>query len=178
MFVSETNYGRSDQSAHVEPASHNAAAAHATVNVTSYSRTRGGIASRSIDVKKLEAATGRTINAVSVVQASAPVAPGASAAAAGKLRIFRPSIAEAQLPKLKVPPPLQLDPEPHAPATPPLSPSFEPPATILRPPRAPEADALSPPLATPGNGALPVPGLGTGAIPGAGVGGVRGVLGR
>ncbi len=64
VFVSERYYGRRGMASHYEPASRNAVAARATVNVTTYGRGPSGIANRSVDVAKLEAATGQKIKAV------------------------------------------------------------------------------------------------------------------
>jgi hypothetical protein len=112
VYVRESNFASARVSAHVVLPSHNAVAARSTVNVTSYGRGGSGIANRSIDIKKLQAATGVAIKPVRVVQARAPIAPGASFGAAHELRIYRPTVtASGALSAPALDPPLKLDPD-------------------------------------------------------------------
>ena len=78
VYVRESNFASASMSAHVVLPSQNAIAARGTVNVTNYGRAGAGIVNRSVDVRKLQAATGLAIKPVRVVQAKGPVAPGAS----------------------------------------------------------------------------------------------------
>jgi hypothetical protein len=168
-------------SSHYEPSSRNAAAASATVNVTSYSRGRAGISNRSIDVRKLEAATGQAIKVLPVVQTKGPIA-GAQAGAMQELRIFRPSVADLTAPKLEVPPSVRLDPTIPPAASMLDAPAAEPMRPLESSRRLP-LDSSSPSgLATPDLG-RGMPDIGVGGArslpsPGGAVGGVRGVLGR
>ena len=176
VFVSQTYYGRPGMSRHVEPASRNGIAASATVNVTAYSRGPSGITNRSVDVGKLEAATGQPIKVVPVVLTNAPVAVGAGAGTALQLKIFRPGIADLGAPKLETPPPLRLDQERPDIERPGLArPDISPPA--LPPIARPDTESAFPPLDGPGRGSLSAPpGLEGRSLPGAGLGG--GLLGR
>ncbi len=174
VFVSETYFGRPGMSSHYEPRSRNAVTASATVNVTSYSRGRAGIANHGIDVRKLEAATGQPIKVFPVVATKAPVA-GARADAMRELKIFRPSVTGLTAPKLTTPPSARLDgvgPD----LTPPPVPGVDGPGAepVLRPlerSRGSPHDTASP-------RDLPVPDLGRGAARGGAIGGARGLLGR
>jgi uncharacterized protein DUF6600 len=182
VFVSETYFGRPGMSSHYEPSSRNAAAASATVNVTSYSRGRVGISNRSIDVRKLEAATGQPIKVLPVVQAKAPIA-GAQVGAMQELQIFRPSVANLTGPKFDTPPSLRFDP-----AIPPAASTLDTPAAEPR--LRPLESARRSPLDDTGPGSMSTPDLGRGMpdlgggaaqslpSPGGVFGGVHGVLGR
>jgi hypothetical protein len=185
VFVQETYFGRSGMSSHYEPQSRNAAAASATVNVTSYSRSRSGISNRSIDVKKLEAATGQPIKMLPVVQSKVPV-PDSKGGTMEELRIFRPSVADLASPNLETPPSLHLDPG-SPDLTIPAAKSLDAPSTgaVL----TPLDGTRSSPLDNASPGGLSSPDLGRGLpdlggtarslpSPGGAVGGVRGVLGR
>jgi hypothetical protein len=140
--------------------------ARGAINVTSYTRADGLITNRSIDIVKLQAATGQPIMPVRVVQAKGPVAPGAARGPLQELRIYRPAVAAMKAPKLDMgkSPNLDLDADPKGV---PLArgaldtgairaPSFD------RPVESPSLPSLG------GN-----PNLGGGAL-----GGVRGRLGR
>lgn len=61
VFVSETYFASPRVSAHVVASSRNATVARGTINVTSYSRAGSGIVNRSIDIARLQAATGVAI---------------------------------------------------------------------------------------------------------------------
>jgi hypothetical protein len=161
-------------SAHVVLPSQNAIAARGTVNVTNYGRAGAGIVNRSIDVKKLQAATGLAIKPMRVVQAKGPVAPGASLGATHELRIYRPVVSTvgAFNPPLGTQP-LKLDPDP-----PPLS------SSTLGSGTLPPLDTPSIGSVTPSTSGIPPlsnPSLGgssLGSSVGSTLGGVRGRLGR
>jgi uncharacterized protein DUF6600 len=176
VFVSETYYGRPGMSSHYEPASRNAVAARATVNVTSYGRGSSGIANRSVDVKKLEAATGHPIEAVSVVQTSAPVPLDGGAPTTRQLKIFRPSVAGLTAPKLEAPSSMRLD---QGIQDFPASPSVEnlgernPQPPLSRP----DTEGVPSSIERPSGRDLSVPDLSGRSIPGGGLGG-GGLLGR
>ena len=79
--------------------------ARGTVNVTNYARANGLVTNRSIDVAKLQAATGQSIKSIRVVPAAGPVpvsaVPGALQAAhlsAGSLAIGEPKLDIGKLP--------------------------------------------------------------------------------
>jgi hypothetical protein len=140
VYVRERDFASASVSAHVVLPASNAVAARSTVNVTSYGRRGSGIVNRSIDVKKLQAATGVAIKPVRVVQAGAPIAPGASFGAAQELRIYRPAVTASGAwgaPALDAP--VKLDPEP----------------LDLQP--GPLGAGTLPPLDTPGVGSAPPP---------------------
>jgi hypothetical protein len=110
--VRENDFVRARVSAHVVLPAQNAIAARGTVNVTNYGRAGAGIVNRSIDVTKLQTATGVAIKPVRVVQTKGPVAPGATFGATQELRIYRPLVTAANpLPSPAFNPPLKLDPE-------------------------------------------------------------------
>lgn len=182
VFVSEIYFGRSGMSSHYEPPSRNAAAASATVNVTSYSRGGAGVSNRSIDVRKLEAATGQPIKVLPVVQTKTPIA-GAQAGAMQELKIFRPSVADLAVPKLETPS-LRLDQERPAPAVPALdTPAAEPKLRPLESSRDSPLDDASPSDHDTSDLGRGMPDLGNGPArslpsPGGTVGGVGGLLGR
>lgn len=179
VFVSETYYGRPGMSSHYEPAPRNAVAARATVNVTSYNRSPSGIANHSVDVTKLEAATGHTIKAVPVIQTSAPVPLAGAAPTRQALKIFRPSVAGLTAPTLEGPPAMRLDQGIHD-FSPPASPSMGTPGekTILPPLDRPGIESAAPTLEGSNGRGLSVPDLGSRSLPGGGLGGTGGLLGR
>jgi hypothetical protein len=112
VYVRESTFASASVSAHVVAPSQNAAVARGTVNVTNYGRAGAGIVNRSIDVKKLQAATGQIIRPVRVVQSKSPIAPGASFGAAQELRIYRPVVrAAGALTPPPLNPNLKLDPD-------------------------------------------------------------------
>ncbi len=182
VFVSEAYYGRPGMHSHFEPSSRNATAARATVNVTTYGRGPSGITNRSVDVAKLEAATGQAINPVSVMSTNAPVPAGVDTQAVQELKIFRPSVVDTELPKLEAPSSLILDPAQSdltkplatdrwaAEAIPPI------PAQSVPPLQAPTAPGR---LSIPDVGrSLPVGFTGGGGLGGGALGGAGGLLGR
>jgi hypothetical protein len=167
VFVSETYFASPRVSAHVVARSQNAITARATVNVTAYSRVGSAVVNSSIDVAKLQAATGAVVKPVRVVQAKGPVAPGPVPSALHELRIYRPTLALDRPLRLDTTksPPLKLDPE-------------LPGGGLSSPPL--DAARL-PPLDTPSTGSITPPPLGgIGGPPSGGglLGGVRGKLGR
>lgn len=176
VFVHESYYGRRGMSSHVEPSSRNAVAARATVNVTSYSRGPSGVSNRSVDVAKLEAATGVKVESVSVTLTSKPVAGKADAA--NEIKIFRPSVAKASVPDLEARVPTQLNTE-----LPTASPGEARPPDLLgssslhspsRPPLDASTPTREPSFPSAGTSSFPSPGLGGSGT----LGGVGGVLGR
>jgi hypothetical protein len=165
----ETYFASPRVSAHVIAPSQNAVAARDTINVTSYTRADGLVANRSIDIVKLQAATGQSIKPVRVVQAKGPVPVGTSRGALQELRIYRPTVTAFGEPRLDLGKAPKLDLEPDLKGVPPLD------TGALR------APALGKPIECPslpplGNSGIPNPG---GGDPGGGVlGGVRGRSGR
>ena len=179
VFVSERHYGRRGMSSHYEPASRNAVAARATVNVTIYGRGSSGISNRSVDIAKLEAATGQKINAVPVVQTNAPVP--VDARTSQQLKIFRPSVGDIGTPTLEAPPRMRLEQETPDLSSPALPATDRPAREAIMPPAdfpsratidSPSPDRLSVPDL--GSRSLPSGGLGGGG----GLGGAGGLLGR
>jgi hypothetical protein len=152
----------------MQAASQSAVVARGTVNVTSYSRVDSGIMNRSIDIAKLQAATGQAIKPVRVVQSNSPVATGAVPRPLQEVRIYRPFLEGAKPPRLDmaIPPQLKLEPEQKGL----LLPSRGPLETggIAAPPLDRPTDSLSPPSLGVGP-----PNLGSGPL-----GGLRGKLGR
>jgi hypothetical protein len=168
VFVSETYFASPRVSAHVIVPSQNAVVAPGAVNVTNYTRVGGVIANRSIDVAKLQAATGRPIMPVRVVQAQGPVAPAVGRGPLQELRIYRPPVAAVKAPRLDAAksPTLNLDPDPKG-----LSVSPAPLDTgALRPPSLdrPTESLSPPPLSSPSLGGTPVGGALGGGILGRG----------
>jgi len=135
--------------------------------VTNYSRVGAGILSRSIDIIKLQAATGQTIRPIRVVQAQSPVAPG-TMGALRELKIYKPAVSFLRAPSLQTTRPLQLDPDKRA----------------FDLPRSPVDSNTLPPLGRPSVGDISPPSLGGVTSPslgnpvGGALGGVRGRLGR
>jgi hypothetical protein len=166
VYVRESSFLSARVSVHAIPPSQNAVVARGTVNVTNYGRAGGRVVNRSIDVAKLQAATGVAIRPVRVVQAKGPVAPAASLGAGHELRIYRPKVTVAA--PLRPPrDPLKLDTE-----LPPPSPDTLGSGT-LPPLDGPSVGSTLPPSPGPTLGG---PSLGSGV--GSTLGGVRGRLGR
>jgi hypothetical protein len=145
----------------------------ARVNVTSYTRVGGAISNRSIDIAKLQAATGQPITPIRVVQAKGPVAAGAGRGPLQELRIYRPSVAAMKPPRLddgKTPGPA-LDPDSKGVllSTGPLDGGAV---------RAPSLDRPAESLSPPSLGGVTNPSLGVGNPGGGVLGGARGRLGR
>jgi hypothetical protein len=165
VFISQAYFASARISAYVVTPSQNAVAARATVNVTNYSRVGAGILNRSIDVAKLQVATGVTIRPVRVVHANGPIAPGVASPTLQELRIFRPLVTRPSLQSAR--PPLNLDP----------------PRSTFDSSRTLDAGAL-PPLDRPNLGDNSPPSLGGVSSPalsnpiGGSLGGLRGRLGR
>jgi hypothetical protein len=171
VFVSQTYFTSPRLSAYIVAPSQNQIAARATVNVTSYSRVGASVINRSIDVTKLQTATGQTIRPIRVVQSKNPVVPGPNSAALQELKIYRPLVTSATQSKTPLGnSPLKLDPV----DTPVFAPSKGPLDTGGLPSldRPNVGDISSPPL-----GGLSSPSLGNPSVGGA-LGGVRGRLGR
>lgn len=171
VFVSQTHFASSRMSTYVVAPSQNAVAARATVNVTSYTRVGSSVINSSIDIAKLQAATGQTIRPLRVVQSKSPVPLGASSGAMQELRIYRPLVRSVSGPKTQFAnPPLKLDPN---------VPGFASPKSSLETGGLPSLDRpqsvgdMSPPLL----GGVGGPSVGSPPIGGA-LGGVRGRLGR
>jgi hypothetical protein len=165
VFVSETYFVSPRVSAYVMSPSQNALAGPATVNVTNYGRVGTGIINRSIDIGKLQAATGQSIRPIRVIQSKSPVAPGVVPGAMQTLKIYRPLVTPVNRSKMQsVSPPLRLDPE-------------TPGAALRR--EAPDIGTL-PPLDRPSTGDISTPSVGGigGPSIGSGLGGLRGRLGR
>lgn len=168
VFVSQTYFAGPRVAVYVVAPSQNAVAARATVNVTSYSRVGAGMLNRSIDIAKLQAATGQTITPIRVVQAHSPVAPGSTAAALQELRIYRPAVTSLSAPNLPSTRPLKLDPD---------KPAFDVPRSTLDAGAAPSLDRPSVgDISPPSLGGATNPSLGNPV--GGALGGVRGRLGR
>jgi hypothetical protein len=169
VFMSETYFASPRVSAHVVASSQNAVVARGTVNVTSYSRVGSGIMNRSIDIAKLQAATGQAIKPVRVVQSNSPVATSAVPRPLRELTIYRPSLAGAKPPRLDmaIPPQLKLEPEQKGLVLPPRGPLET--GGIGTPPLDRPTDSLTPPSL----GGIGPPNLGSGPL-----GGLRGKLGR
>ena len=109
-YVHESSFVSARISAHVIPPAQNAVVAQSTVNITNYSRGGRGIVNRSVDLKRVQAATGVTIKPLRVVQSKQPVAPGVSLGASQELRIYRPVVSQLQPPVVGQP--LKLDADP------------------------------------------------------------------
>lgn len=173
VFVSETYFASPRVSAHVVAPSQNAVAARSTVNVTSYARADGLVTNRSIDVAKLQAATGQSIKPIRVVPAAGPVPVSAVPGALQVLRIYRPAVSAIGEPKLDIGKAPKLDLEPDLKGMP-LTPAPLDTGSF----RAPPLDkSLNPPsLPSMGNGGLPS--LGGGTLGGGPPGGIGGRLGR
>ena len=157
----------------------NAVVARATVNVTIYGRGPSGISNRSVDIAKLEAATGQKINAVPVMRTNAPVP--VDARTTQQLKIFRPSVANIGTPKLEAPPRMRLEQEKPDLSSPALPSTDRSAAEAIMPaadfPSRATIDSPSPDrLSVPdlGSRSLPSGGLGGGG----GLGGAGGLLGR
>ena len=151
VYVSESNFLSANVSAHVVAAAQVTEVARGTVNVTNYARGRGGMVNRSIDVAKLQAATGKTIRPVRIVQSSQP---GSTRLGAQELTISKPIIAKSDPSKKSPASKLELDLEPrnngHL-----LSPEkdiFS--QTSPPPPRQPDLVPPSPPIGTPPSGGI------------------------
>jgi hypothetical protein len=173
VFVSETYFASPRVSAHVMAPSQNAMVARGAVNVTSYTRVGGAISNRSIDIAKLQAATGQPITPIRVVQAKGPVAAGAGRGPLQELRIYRPSVAAMKPPRLddgKTPGPA-LDPDSKGVL---LSPGPLDGGAV----RAPSLDRPAESLSPPSLGGVTNPSLGVGNPGGGVLGGARGRLGR
>jgi hypothetical protein len=93
VFVSEANFASPRISTQIVVPSQNAIVARGAVNVTSYSRVGSAINNSSIDLIKLQAATGQIIKPVRVVQARDPIMPGSLPRTLHELRIYRPVVA-------------------------------------------------------------------------------------
>lgn len=173
VFVSETYFASPRVSAYVVAPSQNAVIARGAINVTSYTRTDGLVANRSIDIVKLQAATGQLIKPIRVVQANGPVAPGAARGPLQELRIYRPAIAAMRAPKLDMgkSPNLDLGADPKSV---PLAPGALDTSSI----RAPSFDRSIESPSLPSLGGSGNPSLGGGSLGGGALGGVRGRLGR
>ena len=173
VFVFETYFASPRVSTHVMAPSQNAVAARGAVNVTSYARSNGVIANRSIDIVKLQAATGQHIKALRVVQAKGPVPVGTSRAELQELRIYRPAVAAFGEPRLDLGKTPKLDLEPDLksiPLTPaPLDTGALRAPTLNKPIESPSLPSL-------GSGGIPS--LGGGDLGGGVLGGARGRLGR
>ena len=170
VFVSETYFASPRISAHVVTLSQNAVVARAAVNVTSYTRVDGLIANRSIDIVKLQAATGQPIKPIRVVQAKGPVSAGVARGPLQELRIYRPTVAATGARKLDLgSPKLDLEPDPKGvlSAPSPLDTGSIRAPSLDRPIDSPSLPSLG------GN-----PSLGGGGLGGGALGGVRGRLGR
>ena len=113
VYVSETNFATASVSANVVLPAQVMTVARATVNVTNYSRSGSGIINRSVDVAKLQAATGKTIRPVRVVQSAQPVPAQLATKNLQELKIYRPSIARSDLSKKSPTSPSGLDLEPR-----------------------------------------------------------------
>jgi hypothetical protein len=166
-FVSETYFTGPSVSAHVVAPSQNAVVGREMVNVTNYTRGGGVVTNRSIDIAKLQAATGQPIKPVRV-QTKGPVAPGGVRGPLQELRIYRPPVAAVKAPRLDAAksPTLNLDPDPKG-----LSVSPAPLDTgALRPPSLdrPTESLSPPPLSSPSLGGTPVGGALGGGILGRG----------
>jgi hypothetical protein len=168
VFVSEAYFASPSVSAYVIAPSQNAVVARGSVNVTSYTRIGGVVSNRSIDVARLQAAIGRIIKPVRVIQANGPVGPSAAQGQLQELRIYRPVVAAVRAPKLDAgkSPALNLDPDPKGIL---LSPGPLDTGAV----RVPSESLSPPPLGGIGN-----PPLGTGSLGGGVLGGARGRLGR
>ena len=173
VFVSETYFASPRVSAHVVVASQNAVVARGAVNVTSYTRVGGTISNRSIDVARLQAATGQPIKPIRVVQAMGPVAPGTARGPLQELRIYRPAVAALKAPRLDPAksPSLELNPNPKDIL---LSPGPLETGAV----RVPSLDRPTESLSPPSLGGVGNPSLGGGPLGGGTLGGVRGRLGR
>jgi hypothetical protein len=173
VFVSETYFASPRISAHVVAPSQNAVAARGTVNVTSYARANGLIANRSIDIVKLQAATGQSIKPIRVVQAKGPVPVDASRGVLQELRIYRPTVAAIGEPRLDLGRAPKLDLEPDLKSVP-LTPAPLDTGAVRAPSLGKPVE--SPSLPSLGNSGIPS--LGGGDLGGGVLGGVRGRLGR
>jgi hypothetical protein len=171
--VSETYFASPRISAHVVAPSQNAVAARGTVNVTSYARANGLIANRSIDIVKLQAATGQSIKPIRVVQAKGPVPVDASRGVLQELRIYRPTVAAIGEPRLDLGRAPKLDLEPDLKSVP-LTPAPLDTGAVRAPSLGKPVE--SPSLPSLGNSGIPS--LGGGDLGGGVLGGVRGRLGR
>jgi hypothetical protein len=170
VFVSETYFASPRVSAYIVAPSQNALAARATVNVTNYGRVHAGILNRSIDVKKLQAATGQRIKPIRVIQSPSPVAPSVVPGAMQTLKIYRPPVTAVNRSMFKsVPPPLTLDRETPNAAFPGRAPDI---GTLPSLDRPSTGDS-----STPYPGGIGSPSIGGPSI-GGGLGGLRGRLGR
>lgn len=92
VFVAETHFAAPRISAHVLPASQNAAIASKTANVTSYAKVGGSIFNRSIDVQRVGAATAKTITPVRVVPAGSKDVKVGVGKELRELPLYRPKI--------------------------------------------------------------------------------------
>jgi uncharacterized protein DUF6600 len=173
VFVSEAYFASPRVSAHLVAPAQNALVARGTVNVTNYARRDGLIANRSIDIARLQAATGHPIRPIRVVQANGPVPVGASRGALQELRIYRPAVAALGAPRLDIGKPPKLDLEPDFKSVP-LAPAPLDTGALRAPALGRPID--SPSLPSLGNGGIP--GVGGVDLGGGALGGVRGRLGR
>jgi hypothetical protein len=174
VYVQESSFMSARISAHVVSPTQNAAIARGTLNITNYSRDGRGITNRSVDIHKVQAATGVAIKPLRTIQAKAPVASAAALGANHELRIYRPTLDLAT----ELNPPLadrQLKLKTDPSTLPPLETG-----TLRRPDdlgasNVPPSTRLdTPPLDGP---SLAGPSMGGNPIGGA-LGGVRGRLGR
>jgi hypothetical protein len=170
VFVSEAHFSGTSIAAHVVAPSSASVAAQATVNVTSYARSANAIVNRSVDVAKLQAATGQPIKPVRVVHAKAPVQPGAGQASLREIKIYRPAPASSALPPLgdAKQPKLDLGPDTALGVRP---------REMLGSP-SPDIPSLGRPIDAPSRSLDLGTGSGGGGLGGSGLGGVRGRLGR
>jgi hypothetical protein len=175
VYVAEARFTSPRISAHVVPAALSATIAGKTTNVTNYARVGGSIVNRSIDVGRLQAATGQAIKPVRLLRAEQPlVGDVAGTPNLQALPIYQPMIVP-ELPALQASPPrlnLELDKKSMAlPAPGPYLATL--PSTALPPP------AASLPT-VPGPSGLPEPPAlgGVGGLPVGVIGGLKGKLGK
>lgn len=89
VYVSERNFLSARVSAHVVASAQAPLIARGAVNVTSYARVGSAIVNRSVDVTRLQAATGVPITPRRVVQAKQPTSTQLTSAQ--ELRVYRPA---------------------------------------------------------------------------------------
>ena len=92
VFVAEARFTAPRVSAHVLPASQNAAIAGKTVNVTNYAKLHGAVVNRSIDIERIRLATGKSVMPVRVTAASSQNIQVGAGPELRELPIYRPKI--------------------------------------------------------------------------------------
>jgi hypothetical protein len=167
VYVHERHFAGPSISAHVVASSQINLAT--STNITRYSRIKGAVVNRSIDVAKLRATTGQKISPVRILHANGAPSPTAKSRSASEITVYRPDVTADLTPTLdlRTPQPLNLEsPRPDFSVQPAES------ARGLLPAEGSPVREVSP--------SIQMPNLGRGdSVPGTGaIGGLRGRLGK